>query len=185
MTRFRTERLAEGWIWWRIAEATWTDPLDPGYAQRAGGRWNPPGSYPTLYFNEDQQTARLNLRAFIDKKPYEPEDLRPEAAPVLVGATLPRNQTVCDAHSPAGLRALGMPSSYPFDDKGRVVPHARCQPLGQAVKDAGLRGLRVRSAQSADGTGRELAWFPASARSLARPVRRINFRKWYLNPVGE
>ena len=31
----------------------WDDPLDPNYAKGYGGRWNPPDSFPTLYFNED------------------------------------------------------------------------------------------------------------------------------------
>ena len=57
----RTEILPEGHVWFRIAEKDWTDPLDPTYAAVRGGRWNPPNSHPTLYFNEDRITARLNL----------------------------------------------------------------------------------------------------------------------------
>ncbi|MDZ7643621.1 MAG: hypothetical protein U5K76_04930 [Woeseiaceae bacterium] len=77
MTRpFVMEHLVEQWTWWRIADAAWRDPLDPAFAGERGGRWNPPGSYSTLYLNEDTVTARLNLRAFIAGWPYEPEDLR-------------------------------------------------------------------------------------------------------------
>jgi len=90
----RDESLTDGFVWWRIADPAWADPLDPRFAQQRGGRWNPPDSFPTLYLNEDIVTARLNLRAFIAAWPYEPEDLRDDTGPMLVGATLPRRQQV-------------------------------------------------------------------------------------------
>ena len=40
--------LDDGRQWLRVADASWTDPLDPSYADRAGGRWNAPGDGPTL-----------------------------------------------------------------------------------------------------------------------------------------
>lgn len=175
----RDERLPDIHVWWRVADPAWRNPLDPSYAARRGGRWNPPGSFPTLYLNEDVVTARLNLRAFIAAWPYEPEDLRADPGPVLVGATLPRSQQVCDAHSPAGVKAAGLPSSYPRDSSGALVPRAACQRVGQRVKQAGLRGVRCRSAQSAAGAGRELAWFPATARSVARLRETLAFDEWY------
>ena len=72
----RRETLPDAHVWWRIADPAWTNPLDPSFAQRQGGHWNPPGSFPTLYLDEDMATARRNLRAFIARWPYEPEDLR-------------------------------------------------------------------------------------------------------------
>jgi hypothetical protein len=175
----RDEPLIDGWTWWRIADAAWRDPLDPSFAERAGGRWNPPRRFCTLYLNEDQVTARLNLRHFIARWPYEPEDLRQDTGPVLVGATLPRAQLVCDAHTRAGLLAAGLPSSYPRDRRGSLVSHARCQPIGAAARACGLRGVRARSARATDGAGRELAWFPATARSLAHRGRTLRFEDWY------
>ena len=86
------ERIPDDHSWWRIADPAWADPLDPNFAQRRGGRWNPPESFPTLYLNEDKVMARLNLRAFIDGWPYEPEELREDTGPVLVECTLPRRQ---------------------------------------------------------------------------------------------
>jgi len=173
------ERLADGWTWWRIADTGWHDPLDPSFAAERGARWNPPGSFPTLYLNEDKVTARLNLRAFIADWPYEPEDLRADTGPVLVGATLPRKQRVCDVHSPAGVAAVGLPETYPRAEDGKSVPREPCQRIGAAVRAAGLRGVRVRSAQSPDGAGRELAWFPATARSRATQVAKLRFDAWY------
>ena len=172
------ETLPDGDVWWRIADTAWADPLDPGFTGRQGGRWNPPNSFPVLYLNEDVVTARLNLRAFIAQWPYEPEDLRNETGPVLVGCALPRRQIVCDAHSPEGVRAAGLPGTYPLERDGVPVSRARCQSIGERIKAARLRGVRARSAQSRDGAGRELAWFPASSRSVARQLRVLTFAAW-------
>lgn len=144
-----------------------------------GGRWNPPNSHPTLYLNEDRVTARLNLRAFISQWPYEPEELRNDTGPVLVGVRLPTRQTVCDIHSQLGVVRAGLHPNYPLDANGRPVPHRVCQPIGVQVWAAGLRGIRTRSAQGPDGAGRELAWFPARARSVAQRTCAFAFEDWY------
>lgn len=177
--RLIEERLPDTRVWWRIADPGWSDPLDPAYAGRRGGRWNPPHSFPTLYLNADLVTARLNLRRFIDRWPYQPEDLRDDTGPVLVGARLPRGQRVCDVHSRAGVAAVGLPASYPFDADGAPVGHARCQAIGLRAYDEGLRGIHARSAQARDGAGRELAWFPAGPRSRARRLRTLRFEEWF------
>ena len=173
------EAIPDAHVWWRIADPAWTNPLDPTFAQRQGGRRNPPGSFPTLYLDEDVVTARMNLRAFIAKWPYEPEDLRDDTGPILVGCTLSRRQVLCDAHSPAGLHAAGLPNTYPLESDGSPVSHTRCQPIGAKAREAGLRGIHARSACSPDGAGRELAWFPATARSVARRVRTLAFVAWF------
>lgn len=175
----RSEMLADGHVWLRVAQVEWTDPLDPLYAAEAGGRWNPPRSFPTLYLNEDLVTARINMQLFSDAWPYGPEDLRDETGPVLVEALLPRQQRVADAHTPKGVSALGLPRTYPLDASGTAVPRSVCQPIGAAVHAARLRGVRSRSAQTIFGAGRELAWFPASARSRARSGARMPFRQWF------
>ena len=175
----RTEIIPERHEWWRIAGYDWTNPLDPSLARDRGGRWNPPDSFPTLYLNEDHVTARRNLRLFIDGWPYEPEDLRDDTGPVLVGAVLPRRQLVADVHTPAGIQAIGLPASYPFDTTGAPLCHHRCQQVGVTVKAQGLRGVRCRSAQSPLGAGRELAWFPANSRSRAHPRETLSFTRWF------
>lgn len=175
----RTEEIVDRHIWLRIADPSWDDPLDPSFAARHGGRWNAPNSHPTLYLNEDLVTARLNLRGWAADWPWEPEDLRPEHAPILVEARLPRDQTVADGHTPAGLHSLGLPTSYPLLRSGTPVPHGTCQPIGSDIHEAGLRGIRCRSAQTPMGAGRELAWFPATARSAAIPIRQRRFDDWY------
>jgi hypothetical protein len=173
------ELLPDGHHWLRIADRDWRDPLDPAFARARGGRWNPPGTWPTLYLNEDTVTARLNLRAFVAGWPYGPEDLRSDNGPHLAVATLPRDQQVADVHTPDGVAAALLPASYPTDDRGTPVPHDRCQAVGAQVKEAGLRGVRCRSAQAPEGAGRELAWFPATTRSRPRLVDRLEFDDWY------
>ena len=44
-----------------------------------------------------------------------------------------------------------------------------------------LRGVRLYSAQSADGTGGELAWFPATSRNRAKGILTLSFDPWYWN----
>ena len=173
------ENLRDGHEWLRICDALWTDPFDDTYAQRTGGRWNPAGSWRTLYLNEDLVTARLNLDRFVAGWPYEPEDLRADTGPHLAVAVLPRTQAVADVHTPQGVAAAGLPATYPLADDGQLVGHDVCREVGRRAYDEGLRGVRCRSAQAPRGAGRELAWFPATARSRARLVRRLTLDQWY------
>lgn len=165
--------------WLRVAEPEWSDPLDPSYAEEHGGRWNPPRSFPTLYLNGDVVTARLQLERLIDGSPVRVDDLDDNAY-VLIAALLPRTQTCADAISAAGLRALSLPETYPRDADGRRVDHGTCQRVGARVHAAGIRGVWCRSACTDDGKGRELAWFPATRRSLARPAwaRPLPLGRW-------
>jgi hypothetical protein len=173
------ERLVDRRPWYRICDAGWDDPLDDTFAAARGGRWNPPGSWRTLYLNEDLVTARLNLDRFVAGWPYEPEDLDDGSGPHLAVATLPRDQTVTDVHTPPGVAAVGLPTTYPLGATGELVPHAVCQAIGERVHRAGRRGVRCRSAQAPRGAGRELAWFPATARSRAHLVERLAFTAWF------
>ncbi|CAN5327875.1 hypothetical protein BH23ACT9_BH23ACT9_07960 [soil metagenome] len=106
-------------------------PLDATFAKAHGGRWNPPGSWRTLYLNEDLVTARLNLNLFIAGWPYEPEDLHDTSGPHLAVATLPRNQAVADVHTPTGVAAVSLPPTYPSDAAGQPVPPSSCQAIGE------------------------------------------------------
>ncbi|MBI3179403.1 MAG: RES domain-containing protein [Deltaproteobacteria bacterium] len=163
--------LPDGRVWLRLASPAWADPLDPGYAQNHGGRWNPPGSFPALYLNSDIATARLQIERLLVGWPATIHDLDVEAY-VLIAVTLPRGQTCADAVTASGLQAMRLPDTYPVDLAGKRIGHASCQPIGRRVHDAGLRGVWCRSACTDDGRGRELAWFPATPRSKARPAWR-------------
>lgn len=176
----KVEKLADGHRWLRVADPSWEDPLDPVFAEVFGGRWNPPGSFPTLYLNEDLRTARAQVTALLRDSPVAPDDL--DAGFDLVVATLPRSQDAADAIGAEGLQALGLPQTYPKYRNGRPVRHDVCQPIGQTVRDSGLRGVHARSAATDDGSGRELAWFPARESSRAKLEERIPYREWWYDP---
>lgn len=152
-------------VWLRIIRPHYSDPFDPSYAQRRGGRWNPPESWPSLYLNEDLATVHAQVRHLFVGRGVEPDDLDDDAPIRLAAATLPGRQRVADVVSAAGVAAAGLPEQYPLDAQGRLVAHAVTHAVGTAAHAAGRRGVWCRSAS---GTGHELAWFP-TARSVARP----------------
>jgi len=108
------ETVPDAHVWWRIADPGWADPREPSVAKRSGGRWNPPDSFPVLYLNEDVATAQRNLRAFIARWPYEPEDLRDDRGPMLVGCVLPRRQVVGDARRSRSARPTKLTRGQPW-----------------------------------------------------------------------
>jgi hypothetical protein len=163
-------------VWFRVADAAWTDPVDPTYADRAGGRWNSPGDGPTLYLNADVATARAQIPRMLRGTSIDVEDLRDDAPYVLVPVRLPTRQRAADAVSDTGLTALGLPRTYPRRRDGTEVPWASCRRAAAAVRRARLRGVLARSAALVGGE--ELAWFPAgSARAhVAGPA--APFAEW-------
>lgn len=145
-----------GGRYFRVVDWHWHDPLDASHSARPpGGRWNPAG-LPCLYLNADVQTARANALHRFAGRPVSIDDVDPASAPHLVEVEVPPG-TAADAFSEAGLKAVGLPSTYPREPDGTVVPHSRCQPIGRAAVEAGLNGIDCRSA--APGGTRELAWF--------------------------
>jgi hypothetical protein len=161
----------------RVADSDWDDPLSGEYARSRGGRWNPPGEFPVVYLNRDEQVARANVLHRFAGLPYGPEDLDPETAPVLVGADVPRDQ-YADVVTDEGCAAAGLPTSYPRDESGGTVPHESCRPVGQAVWDAGLPGIACRSAApAAPAEGEELAWFERGSSLIPAEVRP--FGDWF------
>jgi RES domain len=157
----------------RVADPEWVDPLDASFAARDGPRWNPPG-LPCLYLNADEKTARANVERLYVGLPYGPEDLDPEEAPLLVEVDVPAG-TALDCYSNAGLSAVGLPTTFPRDTVGGLVPHSTCQPTGFDAFEAGLDGVDARSA--APGGDRELAWFPRANTATETSVRP--FEDWY------
>lgn len=179
MSSFATVRLPDQRVWLRVAEPPWDDPLDPSHARERGGRWHPPGSFPAVYLNGDVATARMQIERMLAGSPVAVDDLDDEAYE-LVAATLPESQICADATTPAGLRSLALPDTYPRDSHGEEIDRPACQHAGRLVHDAGLHGVWCRSACTADGRGRELAWFPSDRRATARPVwgAALQFGAW-------
>lgn len=145
----------------RVADPSWDDPLSGKYAREAGGRWNPPGRFEVVYLNADLQVARAQVRYSLEPRGIRPEDLDPNRGPLLIHTTVPTRSYV-DAVSDRGLSSLGLPKSYPFDDRGRQIPHQVCQPLGEQAQEAGEPGITCRSRASAPELREELAYFTRS-----------------------
>jgi hypothetical protein len=157
--------LPGGHVWLRLGRPDYDDPFDMSYAKTNGGRWNPPGSWPTLYLNEDMATVHAQVRHMFVGTGIEPDDLGNDAPIILAGAMLPGRQRVADVVSDSGAKALGLARSYPLDANGAIVGRAITQPIGASVHAAGLRGVWCRSASQ---HGNELAWFP-STRAIVQP----------------
>ena len=156
----------------RVAEPDWDDPLDGGYAAERGGRWNTPESFPVVYLCRSIEVARGNVYRKLQAQPYGPEDLRPEAGPILVRTRVPEDRYL-NAITDAGLRDIGLPKTYPLDSRRRIVPHSRCQPIGLRAWEAVLSGIAARSAAR---QGEELAYF--GRRKLRRGAVR-SFDQWF------
>jgi hypothetical protein len=160
----------------RVADPGWSNPLSPEHSRRRGGRWNPPGRFGAVYLNASLEVARAQVRAKLEPRGIRPEDLDPDTGPALVHTDVPDDRYV-DAVTDAGLAVLGLPVSYPRDDRGGPVGHAECQPVGQRAWDAGERGLACRSAaNTAPPGGEELAFF---ARRTLRRRGTERFADWY------
>ena len=171
------EHVVRGGRYLRVADPDWSDSLDGSYAAERGGRWNPPGSFAVVYLNRDLETARANVRHRFAGQPFALDDIRPERRPVLVHTDLTR-QSYVDVVSDAGCTAASLPASYPFDDSGVLIPHERCQPIGQRAWTEGEHGIAARSAAAgAWPPGEELAWFQRDTRLT--PLEVQSFEHWY------
>jgi RES domain-containing protein len=161
----------------RVADPDWDDPLDGGYAERAGGRWNAPGSFPVVYLCATVAVARALVLGRLEGQPFGPEDLYPDSAPVLADAAVPRDRYV-DAVTARGCRSAGLPATYPLDSRGRRVGWSRCRPIGQRAWEDGYPGIACRSAApEAPQGGEELAFFARRRKLRAGRTRR--FDDWF------
>ena len=171
--------IVRGGRYLRVADPDWDDPLDGRGAATRGGRWNPPESFPVVYLCRSVAVARANVYRLLAGHPYGPEDLRPGAGPVLVATRAPEARYM-NAVTDAGLAAVGLSRSYPRDGRGRIVPHRRCQPIGERAHERGLPGVAARSAApNAPPGGEELAYF--GPRRLRRGAVRA-FETWFWEP---
>lgn len=162
-------------LWVRVAKPDWEDPFDASFAGRHGGRWNPPRSWPTLYLNRDLDTARAQVSRLLEGTFARPEDLSDDAF-VLVAARLPIVE-VADVVSASGVKAAGLPSTYPLNSNGSIVSHGRCQAVGTQAHADGLGGVEARSACTPDGSGRELALW-SGLESVRSVRRRVPYGRW-------
>jgi RES domain-containing protein len=112
-------------------------------ARQAGGRWNPPDSFPTLYTGLSEATVieefyRLGQRSNLPPESFLPRTL----CRIYVELT-----AVLDLRSPDNLTAVGLSqqhlTSYSMGD---------CQGIGEAAHKLGLEGILAPSATAAGDT---------------------------------
>jgi hypothetical protein len=129
-----------------------------------------------VYLNATLDLARALVRARLEDRGIRPEDILPEAGPVLVATTVPGDSYV-NAVTDAGLRSVNLPVSYPLDSRGKVIAHRVCQPIGKLAWDAGERGIACRSAtRGAPSNEEELAYF---GRKKLRVETTEQFASWF------
>lgn len=163
----------------RLAEPSWTDPLDTSYSKQHGGRWNPPGSFGVLYLNRDLHMARLQVQHKLRGQPYGVEDLGEDEQHDLVNVEVGERDWL-DCVTMPGLEAVGLPATYPRHPNGRPVRHADCQPVGKAAFDDGRPGTACRSAAGgATPADEELAVFDRDADTAVRMTGRQPFAEWF------
>jgi RES domain-containing protein len=124
------------------------DCLSGEGARAFGGRWNPPGSHPTLYTALSATTAASELGRLAARQGRALEDFLPR--------TLCRLQadltSVIDLRYRVALDSVGLTIRHIRDDDP-----SRCQAVGAAVHALGYEGLL---AESAVGAGHVLIIFP-------------------------
>lgn len=172
-------RLRRGGEYFRVADTIWANPLDGRHAAAAGGRWNPPNSFPVVYLNRDRRVSRANVARKYGGRPYGPELLRATAGPILIATTVPEADYV-DVITDAGCEAVGLPREYPRAPGGNSVPGERCQPIGHQAWEAGEKGIACRSAApGAPKDGEELAWFHLPGTTSLAVNQRLPFADWF------
>jgi hypothetical protein len=161
-----------------VADPAWRRPLDPGFAAARGGRWNPPSSFPVVYLCATRDVARANVLRRFAGLPFGLLDILPERRPVLIETDVPDRRAV-DMTTDAGCRAAGLPITYPFDGRGRVVGWGRTQPIGATAWEQGEASIAARSAALAKGErGEELGWIVRTADDRLR-VAVSRFDDWF------
>ena len=162
----------------RLAEPSWTDPLDTSYSKQRGGRWNPPGSFGVLYLNRDLRMARLQVQHKLRGHPYGVEDLDESEQHDLVAVEVAERDWL-DCVTVPGLDAVGLPATYPRHANGRPVRQETCRPIGQAAFDDCGPGIACRSvAVDAAASDEELAVFDRDSAAV-RITERHPFAEWF------
>jgi RES domain len=163
----------------RLAEPSWSDPLDMSYSRQPGGRWNPPGSFGVLYLNRDLRMARLQVLHKLSGHPYGVEDLDEAEQHDLVDVEVAEREWL-DCVTAAGLESVGLPVTYARHRNGRPVQRTDCQPVGQAAFDDGRPGIACRSAVSgASLTDEELGVFDRDVEAGVQMTGRHAFADWF------
>jgi hypothetical protein len=175
--RFRHVDRGGGYV--RVADPAWRGPLDPSYAAARGGRWNPPGSFPLIYLCRTRDVARQVVLGRFEGLPYGLLDVRADRRPILIETDVPLHRAA-DVVTDGGCRAASLPTTYPYDGRGRKIGWSRTQPIGTAAWEQGERSIACRSAALPRGSaGEELAWFVRGRDERLTVSARRSFDAWF------
>ena len=171
--------IKRGGKYYRVFKPEWSDPLDPAFAKRHGGRWTPRGEFGAVYLNASIDVAAANARCSHARRAVGLFDLRPDRRPWLMEVDVPTRHVV-DVVTPSGIAAAGLPKTYPLG-----ASHSTCWPIARRayadMDEAGIASLSNAECTPLHCVGEELAWFDRS-----QPVTEIakrDFASWYPGPI--
>jgi len=144
-------------------------PLDAEGARIHGGRWNPPNSFPVLYFALGRDTAGAEFYRVATRQGMPPENLLPRH----LHRYRVRLARVADLSDSKALEQVGLSLA-----DVRADDLSRCQAVGDAAHYLGFEAVQ---SPSATGAGEVLAVFfdrlgPGSA------VEPLDFEVWDVLP---
>ena len=138
-------------------------------ARQAGGRWNPPDSFPVLYTGLTEPTVIEEFYRLAGRSSLPPESFLPRTLCVLDVEL----EAVLDLRNRESISTVGLTldqlSSYSMED---------CQRVGEAAHRLGLEGIL---APSATAIGEVLAIFELNLRNNSR-VQEQGRRTWSMPP---
>lgn len=156
---------------YRHISPRWTCTSGAG-ARQAGGRWNPPDSFPVIYTALSERTIVAEFYRFAERSNLPPAILLPRRLCVLQVDL----RAVLDLRSADALAAVGLTVAYLEGDDWDL-----CREVGDAAHKLELEGLL---APSATGAGDILAIFELHLRPQSA-VTEVEHRLWTELPSGE
>lgn len=127
-------------------------------ACRFGGRWNPPGSFPTVYLSLDMETAFAEFRAQWHRYGMTPEAALPRVF-CAIEVDLRRLLDLCDGRTRQRLCVSRKRMTQErWLEKQEAGEEALAQAIGRIAFESNAEGLLVPSA--AHPRGRNLIVFP-------------------------
>ena len=137
--------------------------------RQAGGRWNPPDSFPVLYTGLTELAVAEELYRLAERSSLPSESFLPRTLCILrVDLT-----AVLDLRQPEALAAVGLSAV-----RMRSAALEQCQRVGEAAHKLGLEGIL---APSATGVGEVLAVFDLNLKNDSS-VRELGTREWLEPP---
>ncbi|WP_076347092.1 RES family NAD+ phosphorylase [Paludisphaera borealis] len=136
------------------------DLLTGAGARLSGARWNPPGSFPSVYLSLDPHTALDEVLAHFHHYALSIPSAMPRVT-VAVSASLQRLLDLTDAEVCSSLRlSRRRLLTEPWREMQAAGEEAVTQAVGRVAFHAGVEGLLVPSAARAHGVN--LIVFPAN-----------------------